>query len=37
MSVTSPAQHKLAIVYQYTNTLRPRSTNPRTHSKKQIN
>jgi DNA modification methylase len=37
MSVTPPTQHKLAIVYQSTNTLKPRSTNPRTHSKKQIN
>ena len=37
MSLTPPAQHKLAIVYQSTNTLKLRSTNPRTHSKKQIN
>ena len=37
MSVTPPAQHKLAIIYQSMNTLKPRSTNPRTHSKKQIN
>ena len=37
MSATPPTQHKLAIVYQSTNTLNPRSTNPRTHSKKQIN
>ena len=37
MSTTPPTQHKLAIVYQPANTLKPRSTNPRTHSKKQIN
>ena len=37
MSVTPPTQHKLAIVYQSTDTLKPRPTNPRTHSKKQIN
>src|SRR5215475_9264991 len=37
MSTTPPTQHTLAIVYQSTNALKPRSTNPRTHSKKQIN
>jgi len=37
MSATPPTQHRLAIIYQSTNTLNPRSTNPRTHSKKQIN
>src|SRR5690348_981410 len=37
MSITPPAQHKLAIIYQSTNTLKHRSTNPRTHSQKQIN
>jgi len=37
MSVIPPAQHKLAIVYQSMNTLKPRSPTPRTHSKKQIN
>ena len=37
MSTTPPTQHRLAIIYQSTNTLNPRSTNPRTHSKKQIN
>src|SRR5215471_17733347 len=37
MSTTPPTQHTLAIVYQPTNALKPRSTNPRTHSKKQIN
>src|SRR4029077_7851453 len=36
MSITPPTQHKLAIVYQTANALKPRSTNPRTHSKKQI-
>ena len=30
-------QHELAIVYQSASALRARSTNPRTHSKKQIN
>jgi ParB-like chromosome segregation protein Spo0J len=37
MSITPPTQHKLAIVYQPASALKPRSTNPRTHSKKQIN
>jgi ParB-like chromosome segregation protein Spo0J len=36
MSLIPPVQQNLAIVYQSTNTLKPRSTNPRTHSKKQI-
>ena len=37
MSLIPPAQQNLAIVYQSTNALKPRSTNPRTHSNKQIN
>ena len=37
MSITPPAPNNLAIVYQTPNALKPRSTNPRTHSNKQIN
>lgn len=37
MSLTPLAQNNLAIVYQPTNAPNPRSSNPRTHSNKQIN
>jgi hypothetical protein len=35
MSLTEPNQ-RLSVVYQDVNALKPRTTNPRTHSKKQI-
>jgi DNA modification methylase len=36
MSLTEPNHRTLAVVYQDVSALKPRSTNPRTHSKKQI-
>src|SRR3984893_10296230 len=36
MSLTKPNQNPLPIVYQALADLKPRATNPRTHSKKQI-
>lgn len=36
MSLTQPNQNTLSIVYQALADLKPRATNPRTHSKKQI-
>lgn len=36
MSLTEPNQNPLSIVYQALADLKPRATNPRTHSKKQI-
>jgi ParB-like chromosome segregation protein Spo0J len=36
MSLAIPSQNALSIVYQAVDSLKPRSTNPRTHSKKQI-
>src|SRR6195256_5795879 len=36
MSLAIPSQNALSIVYQAVDALKPRSTNPRTHSKKQI-
>src|SRR3979411_3274784 len=36
MSLTEPNQNTLSIVYQALADLKPRATNPRTHSKKQI-
>ena len=36
MSLAVPSQNALSIVYQAVDSLKPRSTNPRTHSKKQI-
>src|SRR5258708_34858557 len=36
MSPTEPNQRRLSVVYQDVGALKPRSTNPRTHSKKQI-
>jgi DNA modification methylase len=36
MSLTEPNHRRLSVVYQDVGTLKPRTTNPRTHSKKQI-
>src|ERR1700716_261008 len=36
MSLSEPNHRRLAVVYQDVNALKPRITNPRTHSKKQI-
>src|ERR1700687_4380523 len=36
MSLTEPNHRRLSVVYQDVDTLKPRTTNPRTHSKKQI-
>src|SRR6266403_445679 len=36
MSPTEPNQRRLSVVYQDVGALKPRTTNPRTHSKKQI-
>src|SRR5882672_9618913 len=36
MSLTEPNHRMLSVVYQDVSTLKPRATNPRTHSKKQI-
>jgi DNA modification methylase len=36
MSLTEPNQRRLSVVYQDVSALKPRTTNPRTHSKKQI-
>ena len=37
MSLTEPNHRMLSVVYQDVGALKPRATNPRTHSKKQIN
>src|SRR5947207_11188218 len=36
MTLIEPNQRRLSVVYQDVDTLKPRSTNPRTHSRKQI-
>jgi ParB-like chromosome segregation protein Spo0J len=36
MSLTEPNHRRLSVVYQDVDTLKPCTTNPRTHSKKQI-
>src|SRR6202163_382233 len=36
MSPTEPNLRRLSVVYQDASALKPRTTNPRTHSKKQI-
>src|SRR5258707_4686981 len=36
MSLTEPNHRMLSVVYQDVGALKPRATNPRTHSKKQI-
>src|SRR5260370_8616759 len=36
MPLTEPNQRMLSVVYQDVGALKPRATNPRTHSKKQI-
>jgi ParB-like chromosome segregation protein Spo0J len=36
MSPTEPNHRRLSVVYQDVDTLKPRKTNPRTHSNKQI-
>jgi len=36
MSLIEPNHRRLSVVYQDVNALKPRTTNPRTHSKKQI-
>ena len=36
MSLSEPNHRRLSVVYQDVNALKPRITNPRTHSKKQI-
>src|SRR3982075_1479020 len=36
MSLSEPNYRMLSVVYQDVGALKPRSTNPRTHSKKQI-
>jgi ParB-like chromosome segregation protein Spo0J len=36
MTLTEPNQRRLSVVYQDIDVLKPRTTNPRTHSKKQI-
>jgi DNA modification methylase len=36
MSLTEPNHRRLSVVYQDVGALKPRTTNPRTHSKKQI-
>jgi DNA modification methylase len=36
MSLTEPNRRRLSVVYQDVDALKPRTTNPRTHSKKQI-
>src|SRR5258708_15948758 len=36
MSLIEPNQRRLSVVYQDVDALKPRTTNPRTHSKKQI-
>ena len=36
MSLTEPNPRRLSVVYQDISSLKPRTTNPRTHSKKQI-
>src|ERR1700686_3376673 len=36
MSLTEPNLRRLSVVYQDVDALKPRTTNPRTHSKKQI-
>src|SRR5882672_6803049 len=36
MSLTEPNHRRLSVVYQDVDALKPRTTNPRTHSKKQI-
>src|SRR5258708_38233172 len=36
MTLTEPSQRRLSVVYQDVDDLKPRTTNPRTHSKKQI-
>jgi DNA modification methylase len=36
MSLIEPNQRRLSVVYQEVDALKPRTTNPRTHSKKQI-
>jgi len=36
MTLTEPTQRRLSVVYQDVDDLKPRTTNPRTHSKKQI-
>ena len=36
MSLTEPNQRRISVVYQDVDDLKPRTANPRTHSKKQI-
>ena len=36
MSLIEPNHRRLSVVYQDVSALKPRTTNPRTHSKKQI-
>src|SRR3981081_897354 len=36
MSLSEPNHRRLSVVYQDVNALKPRITNPRSHSKKQI-
>src|SRR4030081_742214 len=36
MSLSEPNHRRLSVVYQNVSALKPRTTNPRTHSKKQI-
>src|SRR5436190_3152956 len=36
MTLTEPNQRRLSVIYQDVDALKPRPTNPRTHSKKQI-
>src|SRR3981189_2923692 len=36
MSLSEPNHRRLSVVYQNVGALKPRTTNPRTHSKKQI-
>src|SRR5260370_39517760 len=36
MSLIEPNQRRLSVVYQDVDALKPRTTNPRTHSNKQI-
>src|SRR5260370_39007077 len=36
MTLTEPNQRRLSVVYKDVDDLKPRTTNPRTHSKKQI-